>query len=257
MSGWISSSSPEAYRLILVPGRIVIAAPDPRGRFYGVQTLRQLLRQFGAELPALRIDDAPDLSHRGVMHDVSRGKVPTLETLFELVELFASLKINQLQLYIEHTFAFERHPLLGQGHSPLTPGDIIALDRHCLRHHIALVPNLQSFGHVSHTLEHAPYRHLGESDFRGGWTLSPAVPEVYTFLAELYAEYLPLFSHRPFFNVDCDETWDLGKGRSRELAEKQGLGRVYLDHLLKVRQLVEPYGCRMLFWGISSNITPN
>lgn len=243
------SASPEAYRLSITPSQVAITAPAPQGRFYGAQTLRQLIAQFGAALPVLTIEDFPDLPHRGIMLDVSRGKVPTLATLCELAELFASLKINQLQLYIEHTFAFERHPLPGRDHSPLTPSDILALDAHCRRHHVALVPNLQSFGHVHETLIHERYRPLAESDFRGGWTLSPAVPAVYDFLAELYAEFLPCFSHRPLFNVDCDETWDLGKGRSLPMVEKQGLGRVYLDHLLKVRQLIEPYGCRMLFWG--------
>lgn len=243
------SASPEAYRLTITPQRVTVGARTAQGRFYGAQTLRQLLQQYGAELPAMRIEDAPALAQRGVMLDISRGKVPRLETLKGLTERFAALKYNQLQLYVEHTFAFERHPLLGAGHSPLTPEDILALDEHCRRLHIALVPNLQSFGHVSHTLEHGRYRHLAESDFRGGWTLSPAVAETYDFLAELYAEYLPLFSHRPYFNVDCDETWDLGKGLSKERAEREGLGRVYLEHLLKVRRLIEPYGCRMLCWG--------
>lgn len=243
------SDSPEAYRLRITTKGIEIAAPTPRGRYYAVQTLRQLLLQFGADLPLLTIEDYPDLPHRGVMLDVSRGKVPTLDTLKALVERFAGLKINQLQLYIEHTFAFERHPLPGQGHSPLTAEDILALDAHCRRHHVALVPNLQSFGHVHETLIHERYKPLAESDFRGGWTLSPAVPEVYDLQAELYAEFLPLFSHREFFNVDCDETWDLGKGKSKPMAEARGLGRVYFDHLLKVQKLIEPHGRRMAFWG--------
>lgn len=243
------SESPEAYSLLIEPTGIRITAPSPAGRFYAAQTLRQLLMQFGAEIPALTITDAPDLPRRGVMLDVSRGKVPKLETLKKLVELFASLKINQLQLYVEHTFAFERHPLPGQGHSPLTSDEILALNAHCRRHHVALVPNLQSFGHVHETLIHERYKHLAESDFRGGWTLSPAVPETYDYLAELYAEFLPLFSHRPFFNVGCDETWDLGQGRSKPLADAQGLGRVYLDHILKIRRLIEPHGCRMAIWG--------
>ena len=77
------------------------------------------------ELPALLIDDAPALTHRGFMLDVSRNKarhvcvspagrqraqVPKLETLFGIVDTLASLKYNQLQLYMEHTFAYKDHP---------------------------------------------------------------------------------------------------------------------------------------------------
>ena len=57
----------------------------------------------------MRILDYPDFPNRGFMLDVSRDKVPQLETLFWLVDLMASFKMNQLQLYMEHTFAYSDH----------------------------------------------------------------------------------------------------------------------------------------------------
>lgn len=44
----------------------------------------------------MRIDDEPDFEHRGVMLDISRDKVPTLQTTMELVDQLASWKINQV-----------------------------------------------------------------------------------------------------------------------------------------------------------------
>lgn len=243
------SENAEAYRLAISTDGIAIQSSSARGRYYAVQTLRQLVNQYGRSLPCLTIDDWPAFRHRGFMHDVSRGKVPRLDTLFELVELLGFLKYNQLQLYIEHTFAFAKHPEIGEGHSPLTAEDIRALDAHCRKHHIELVPNLQSFGHAAHILDIPRYHPLAESDYRGGWTLSPMEPGTYELLKDFYEEFLPSFSHREFFNVGCDETYDLGKGKSAELATSIGLGRVYLGHLLKVRDLVQPYGRRMMFWG--------
>ena len=67
-------------------------------------TLRQLLREHGRKLPCLIASDYPDFPHRGVMLDISRGRVPNLNTLLELVEQLADFKINELQLYTEHTF---------------------------------------------------------------------------------------------------------------------------------------------------------
>src|SRR5207247_9241339 len=117
------------------------------GLLYGVQALRQLVRTPGGRLPALTIRDWPVLADRGLMLDVSRGKVPTLATLFALVVGLAAHKYNQLQLYIEHTFHFPRHPEIGAGADPLTAEDILALDEYCRPRHAALVLNLQSFGH--------------------------------------------------------------------------------------------------------------
>jgi hexosaminidase len=62
-------------------------------------------------LPCLKIRDWPDFARRGVMLDISRGRVPKLETLLELVGHLADFKINEFQLYTEHTFAYRRtHP---------------------------------------------------------------------------------------------------------------------------------------------------
>lgn len=41
------------------------------------------------------------------MLDVSRDKVPTMETMIKLIKMLASWKINQIQLYMEHTFAYK------------------------------------------------------------------------------------------------------------------------------------------------------
>ena len=97
----------QGYRLTVAADGIVIAGHDPAGVFYGVQTLRQLLQTQGAELPQLVIDDFPDFPARGVMHDISRGRVSTMETLYDLIDRLASWKVNQFQLYMEHTFAYQ------------------------------------------------------------------------------------------------------------------------------------------------------
>jgi hypothetical protein len=107
------------------------------------------------------------------------------------------------------------------------------------------VANLQSFGHQRHLLSLPQYRHLDEVGWR--WSLTPAREETYDLLDDLYADFLPAFSS-PWLNVDCDETWDLGAGQSRPLAEQQGKGRVYLQHILRLRELAAKHGRRIMLW---------
>lgn len=242
------SESDDAYRVCIAPEAVTMEAASLRALYYAAQTLASLLEQYGSALPRILVEDYPVFAVRGFLHDVSRGKVPKRSALFALVERLAALKYNQLQLYVEHTFAFEKHPLPGRGHSPLKPADIRALGRHCRRHHIDLVPCLQSFGHASHFLRHERYAHLAESDFRGGWTLSPAERGTYRLLHELYAEFLPCFPPGKRFNACCDETWDLGRGKTRNRVVVGGLGEVYVSHLLKVRKLARRHGREPLFW---------
>jgi len=156
------AANPEAYRLEIGTGGVEVRASSPRGVFYGVATLIQLVTQYGADLPGLVIEDAPDFANRGVMWDISRTKVPTQETLFGLIDLLASFKVNQLQLYTEHTFAYREHKTVWRDASPLTAQDILELDAYCRERFIELVPNQNSFGHMHRWLRHDAYKHLAE-----------------------------------------------------------------------------------------------
>jgi hypothetical protein len=248
---------PEEYSLTITPEHVMVVAGTAAGVFYGVQTLRQLLSQYDDALPALRCTDWPDFTNRGVMLDISRDKVPTMETLYALVDKFAAWKINQLQLYTEHTFAYRRHPLVWAEASPVTGEEILALDAYCRERFIELVPNQNTFGHMRRWLIHPEYNHLSECPdgcdtvwgyFDEPFTLYPADPDSLTLVESMLDELLPHFKSSQV-NVGCDETVDLGNGRSRALVEEKGAGRVYLDFLLKIHQQVERRGRTMQFWG--------
>jgi hexosaminidase len=243
--------SEQAYALTIHPQRVVLYADAPAGLFYAVQTLRQLIRLEGLNLATLQIRDWPTLAYRGLMLDISRRKVPTLATLKTLAEVLSHHKVNVLQLYTEHTFQFPRHPKIGAGCGSLGSDDILALEAFCRERHIELMPNLNSFGHQRSMLMLPEYQHLAETDML--WTLSPAFEETYRLLDELFGDMLPAFSSNTF-NVGCDETYDLGQGHSRALVDeagggRDGVGRVYLNHILRVRDLAAAYGRRTQVWG--------
>ncbi|MDH7602062.1 MAG: family 20 glycosylhydrolase [Armatimonadota bacterium] len=241
---------PEGYTLVVKPGAngcIQITAAAPAGIYYGICTLMQLIRCRGTELPALSIHDWPDFPERGVMLDVSRDKVPTLETLMQLIDMLSEWKINQFQLYTEHTFEYIGHEVVWKKASPITGADILTLDSYCRERFIELVPNQNSFGHMERWLRHKEYRELAEVP-SAPFSLCPEDPRSLKLISDLYSQLLPHFSSQ-YFNVGCDETHDLGKGRSKQACEKLGVGRVYLDFLLKLHGIVTEHGRRMLFWG--------
>jgi len=197
---------------------------------------------------------------RSYMLDISRDKVPTMGTLKQLVEILEKFNYNQLQLYTEHTFAYSKHEAVWKDASPMTAQEVRELDLFCAMHGIDLVPNQNSFGHLERWLVKPEYNHLAELPHGGAplpWggfkkdptTLCPTDPASLEFLAGLYDELLPNFESR-LFNIGCDETFDLlGEGRSAAAVKEKGEGRVYLDFLLKVVELVRKRGKRPMFWG--------
>src|SRR5690349_22084587 len=112
----------QGYRIEITADRIEVIAADAAGAFYARQTLAQLQRAAGADAQLSQgvIEDWPDFAARGVMLDISRDKVPTMATLYTIVDRLAELKINQLQLYTEHTFAYSQHREVWQDASPMT-----------------------------------------------------------------------------------------------------------------------------------------
>lgn len=248
---------PQGYLLSVTPAQIRLHAATEAGLRYGISALAQLLATGAACVAAMDIEDWPDFAVRGVMLDISRDKVPKTAELFRIIDLLADLRINQLQLYIEHTFAYRGHRRVWKNASPLTAAEVRRIDRYCRDRGIELVPNQNSFGHMERWLRHEPYRRLAETSrpWRTPWgtmrdyptTLCPLDPGSLRLVSDLYRQLLPHFSSR-LFNVGCDETFELGQGRSEEACRKRGTGTVYLAYLLKIHRLVRSHGRTMLFW---------
>jgi hypothetical protein len=249
---------PEGYTLKIGAKGIQIEYREAGGLRAAAATLRQLLREYGRRLPQVQIRDYPDFARRGVMLDISRGRVPNLETLLGLVEHLADFKINEFQLYTEHTFAYRNYPEVWTGWGPITGEEILLLDARCRQLGIDLVPNQNSFGHLRYWLENPrlkklaeikqPYEGADGTYVRYPATLAPNHPGTLPFLRSLYDELLPHFTSSRF-NVGCDETWDLGLGRSKALCEAKGKGQVYLWFLKQIHKEAASRGRQMMFWG--------
>lgn len=252
-----SSRGEEWYRLRIAPDRVEIRATALMGVRHAARTLAQLLDVGAGRIAAMDVTDWPDFAARGVMLDVSRDRIPTTQTLHAMIDMFAGWKLNQLQLYTEHTFQYEGHERIWRGTSALSPSEIVALDAYCAERGIELVPNQNSLGHMEHWLRYEPYRSLAETT--GAWqtpwgetrehptTLCPIDSGSVRLMKSLYKQLLPNFKSR-MFNVGCDEPWELGFGRSAAACRKIGAGRVYLNYIQKIHAIVQKHGHRMQFW---------
>lgn len=244
----------EAYRLEVAGTGVVICARTEAGMRCGRATLAQLRRM--GRVPGLVIEDAPKFAQRGVMLDISRDRVPTMATLFELVDRLAGWKMNHLQLYVEHTIAYAGHEAVWGVASPLTLEELSALDAYAAGRGVSLNANQNCLGHFERWLKHPRYAPLAERAcgqmVRGEWyvrpnTLCPLDARVPGLLEDLLQQQLPVCSGG-YANIGCDEPWDLGKGRSRAACERDGKGRVFSRHVAMVAELVRRLGKRPQYW---------
>jgi len=239
----------EGYRISIdADGAVSVASSDEAGAFYARATLAQMERVFDPEgLPEGTVEDWPDLEVRGVMLDVSRTKVPTLETLFGIVDRLASWKLNHLELYMEHTYAYREHADAWEGADPYTSEDMERLTRYCAERHMELVANQNTLGHMERWLRRDRYAALGiASGVVSGplgmpfpaSTLDPANPRSLVLVRELIGE-LGSVVRGDRFHVGLDEPWELPRERSAEWGE----------WLHKLRAAPELAGREVLVWG--------
>lgn len=251
----LDSAPPGSFELEATPEGARIRTADLAGWAYAVFSFEALV-EARWEGPAFRITDRPLFATRGIMLDISRTRVPRLQSLLDRIAVFARLRVNQLQLYTEHTFAFSAHSEVWANASPLTPEDLLQVRHRCEAFGIELVPNLNSFGHMERWLKHPRYRRLAEhpgpvtspggTPHPNGTTLKPESASA-DFMEDLYREFLPSFTS-PFFHIGCDETWELGQGWSAPQVREEGLAAVYSKHLERLFRKVRAFNRTPMFW---------
>ena len=223
----------QGYELSLQTDRITLAHADEAGLRYGRSTLDQLRPQG---LVAGRIRDWPDLVHRGFMLDISRDRVPNRACLLALLDRLDRLRINHLELYTEHTFAYVAHEAVWRDASPMTPNDVRWLDAEAAARGIELVANQNTFGHFERWLRLPEYRDRAvdpsSSDPR---SLAPTEDNAH-FALGLVAELTGHHTSRTV-NIGCDEVFEL-----------HGQQTVFVEHLGRLLEGVQVLGRHPRFW---------
>lgn len=246
----------EAYKIEVEQERIKVYASSEQGAFYAIQTFKQIFNE--QLIPCLKIEDYPDLKIRGIMLDISRSKVPTIDTLKELVKLFASIKINHLELYVEG-FSFEYESFQDEiaiNHNYFSLKDLKILETFCNERFIDLVPNQNGLGHMADWLALDQYHNLAECENgffiwgadRPASTLDVSNSKSIELVKKLYDDMLPHFKSK-YFHMNFDEPFELGLGKNKELVDKLGKDQVFIDYFNKLNKHVKTYDKTPLIWG--------
>jgi hypothetical protein len=239
---------PEGYMLAATKDGATIVASSGAGMFYGLQTLKQLIRTDGAapRIQPATIRDWPAMRYRGFHDDLSRGPVPTLEFQKTEIRTFAAYKLNVYSPYFEQTLVYNSNPLTAPPGGAMSHDDVRALVAYAKRYHIDVIPEQEAFGHLHHVLKYDIYAPLGETDH--GHVLAPNDPGSLPLITSWFAEIDSLFPSK-FVHLGADETFELGLGRTHDQVAAQGLGQVYIDFLKRIESALRYTGKRFLFWG--------
>lgn len=251
----LSVENEEEYHLIIKENRIQIISKTEKAAFYGLITLKQL--QSEQIIETQEIKDKPDLKVRGLMLDISRAKVLNVSSIKKIIDLIAELKYNHLELYVEG-FSYEykniKEALADKNY--LTQEEYLEVEKYAIEKYIDFVPNQNGFGHMSDWIALDKFKELAEcpdgfeiwGSKRPPSTLDPTNPKSFELVKQMYEEMIP-FTKSKYFNMNFDEPYELGHGKSKQECLKTSTEDVYIEYLEKLANVVRKYNKTPMIWG--------
>jgi hypothetical protein len=154
--------------------------------------------------------------------------------------------VNVYSPYFENTFAFASNPLPALPGGAMTRADAEELVRYASQYHVTIIPEQEAFGHLHRVLMYDTYSQLAETPH--GSVLAPGQPGSQELIRQWFTEMASIFPG-PFLHIGADETFELGRGQTKERVTQQGLGAVYVDFLKQIHAELTPLHRKLLFWG--------
>jgi len=262
-SQYRGSIGKQAYRLRVRKDGVQIEGASPAGVFYGIQTLRQMITA-DKTAPEVDILDWPDLPVRMVMVDSARQN-ETPDYYRRLIQFLARYKINTLHWHLtddeilclyHEDYPWLMHPRAWR----LEPiGELVRFAR---RHHIEVLPEVESLGHARVFAKHPEYRDiLHQTTFDKpsrswagtdvpGYTnvLCPASEKTYIYLQQMYERAAQGFPY-PSLHIGCDEVEMTSCRRCEERFGSVSPGDWFARHMLRCRDLAAGTGRGLALWG--------
>lgn len=249
---------PQGYVIQWDEDGLLLEYRSDAGLYYAFVTLKQLISREGLGWDCFRIEDEPDFPVRGVMLDIGRHKVPKLSELYGLVDRMAELKLNHLQLYMEgYCFEMETFKDAFPGSTPITAAELRELDAYAAARYIDLMPNQNCLGHMGEWLNKPDFRELAEHPDGlplpnqitfPPTTLNPIDPRSMDLVKQLFDALLPQFSSS-YANVNMDEPYGLGRGKSKARCDEIGAGALYMEYADQVFDVIRGHGKKPMMWG--------
>ncbi|MBM3475398.1 MAG: hypothetical protein FJX75_19210 [Armatimonadetes bacterium] len=248
---------PGQYALkVAADAGVEIIAADAAGRFYGAQTLAQLIADEKTDprpqVPALTIRDWPAFPVRSFQYDIARGNTVDVEFCKHVIRDLARYKLNDILFYLEDDFRFTKYPFTGRP-GTFTPEKAKVLSDYARQYHMTLTPQFEALGHASALLSHPELADLREAG--NSWVFCTSNPRTWEFLGDVFAELAACFPNSPYLHVGADEFE--GAFGLCDQCKTKSVGALYVEHMTRLNDICRSLDRTMLFWPSHGGPTPD
>ena len=177
----------------------------------------------------------------GVMLDMSRNAVMSVDALKTYFVYLQKMGYNCVMLYTEDTYEVEGEPYFGYMRGRYTREELRELDAYAAGLGIELIPCIQTLAHLHGFV---PWKQVPvDSDD----AMLVDDPRVYEFIDHVIKSVSECFTSKRV-HIGMDEAWTLGRGQFMNLHGYESPTSIMKRHLAKVCDIVRKYDLQPMIW---------
>jgi hypothetical protein len=255
--GVTAPAKDEGYALKVTPKRILVLGHDRRGTFYGMQTLKQLVKVSyeSIAVQGCEIDDYPSLKFRGAHLYTGNRALPFHEKLID--RIFSRFKMNNLVLCVDQ-IQWKSEPKLAPSYA-MSQADVKKEIKFANAHFMECTPEISSLGHTNWMFYNHQHLDLAE-DPAHPYAYCPSNEDSYKFIFKIFDEAIDLF-HPKYVHIGHDEVTSVEAEFPHDpVCKQKSIPDLFLrdtlrlyDHLKSKNVGIMMWGDMMLSPGISSD----
>ncbi len=177
----------------------------------------------------------------GVMIDVSRNAVMSLDGLRRFLPLLAKMGYNCVMLYSEDTYEVDGEPYFGYMRGRYSKEEMKEIDALCESLGMTVIPCIQTLAHLN-----AIFR-WGQYPCDCDDILLTDNERTYTLIENMFATLSECFKSRKI-HVGMDEAHMLGRGKHMDLHGYETIGEIMKRHLGKILEIAKKYDYEVMLW---------
>ncbi len=177
----------------------------------------------------------------GVMIDMSRNAVMSMEGLKRFLPLLKKMGYNCVMLYTEDTYEVEGEPYFGYLRGRYTKAEMKEIDDFAANLGITVIPCIQTLAHLNATFRWRQIPHDCDD------ILLTDDERTYELIEHMFATLSECFTSRKI-HIGMDEAHMLGRGKHLDIHGYETVNTIMKRHLDRILKIAKKYDYELLLW---------
>lgn len=235
-------TKPEGYVLLISPEMVVSIGGGVRGRFYGIQSLLQLLKRSdtgNVSVKCQKIVDYPKMKIRGMM--LSPGYCSLDKFKKVLKRVVARHKFNTLIIgagSIGH-IKWKSHPKLGVPGLSWSTEQLREAIKYAKELYLDVIPEIEAIGHQERL--RTVYPHLSENGLKGN-AICLSNDEAWKVLKDIYLEAIEIYKPK-FVHIGAHEANPIAYCPK---CKNKSAAKLFSNHITKVYKFLKKHNIKTM-----------